>query len=158
MVILFSIMRNSAMKLDETDRALLALLQEDARKPITLLAELAGLSRATTRKRLEALEAGGVITGYSVRVNPDILAGRFRAQVLLKLKTNVGESLVRDFSRFSQITQVVSISGRFDASLMVEAETSQEIDQVLDALRQHRDVEETESFLLLATKLDRRSL
>lgn len=146
------------MKLDETDRALLALLQEDARKPITLLAELAGLSRATTRKRLEALEAGGVITGYSVRVNPDILAGRFRAQVLLKLKTNVGESLVRDFSRFSQITQVVSISGRFDASLMVEAETSQEIDQVLDALRQHRDVEETESFLLLATKLDRRSL
>src|SRR3546814_748164 len=54
--------------LDQKDRQLLALLAEDARLPLTTLAQRIHLSRSATRERLQRLEDAGIILGYTVRV------------------------------------------------------------------------------------------
>src|SRR3546814_17811267 len=54
--------------LDQKDRQLLALLAEDARLPLTTLAQRIHLSRSATRERLQRLEDTGIILGYTVRV------------------------------------------------------------------------------------------
>ncbi|MGR3584852.1 MAG: Lrp/AsnC family transcriptional regulator, partial [Pseudooceanicola nanhaiensis] len=49
------------MQLDDTDRALLALLTENARLPVTDLARRLSLARTTVQARIERLEAQGLI-------------------------------------------------------------------------------------------------
>ena len=46
---------------DQTDRRLLALLQQDARMPVVAIAAELGLSRATVSARIERLRATGAI-------------------------------------------------------------------------------------------------
>ena len=53
-------------QIDETDRAILTLLAENARMPVTALAKRLGLARTTVQARLDRMEGAGVIRGYRV--------------------------------------------------------------------------------------------
>ena len=59
----------STMNLDETDRALLQLLGEDARVSHRQLARELGLAQGTVTNRIRRLEQEGVIEGYRVALN-----------------------------------------------------------------------------------------
>lgn len=52
--------------LDETDRHILHVLQNNARATITDIANEVGVSGNTVRNRIEQLEEQGIIKGYSV--------------------------------------------------------------------------------------------
>ncbi|WP_312910643.1 Lrp/AsnC family transcriptional regulator [Natronosalvus caseinilyticus] len=54
--------------LDETDRQLLDLLQENARYKATTLAEEIGVSDNTIHNRMARLEEEGIITGYTTAI------------------------------------------------------------------------------------------
>ena len=58
------------MQLDETDRALLLLLNEDARVSHRALARTLGIAQGTVSNRVRRLEETGVIQGYRVALNP----------------------------------------------------------------------------------------
>lgn len=60
-------------KLDHTDRAILAALQDNGRITNVALAEQAGLSAPPCLRRVRALEEGGVIRGYHADVDPESL-------------------------------------------------------------------------------------
>lgn len=51
--------------MDQTERKILALLQEDGRMSNVALAERIGLSESPTFRRVKQLEDSGVITGYA---------------------------------------------------------------------------------------------
>ncbi|MEC8196974.1 MAG: Lrp/AsnC family transcriptional regulator, partial [Pseudomonadota bacterium] len=56
--------------MDAIDRRIVQALQLDGRMKIGELAELVGLSATPCARRLERLQADGVITGYGARVDP----------------------------------------------------------------------------------------
>ena len=57
-------------EIDDVDRAILYALQEDARNISSGdIAERAGTSGSTVRKRIQRLESDGVIKGYSAEVD-----------------------------------------------------------------------------------------
>ena len=56
---------------DKLDRALLALLQADARESAANLARKLGVARTTVVARLDRLERDGVVLGYTVRLRED---------------------------------------------------------------------------------------
>jgi Lrp/AsnC family transcriptional regulator len=57
--------------LDKTNRRILALLQQDASLPIAQIAEAAGLSPTPCWRRIQKMEADGVITGRVALVAPE---------------------------------------------------------------------------------------
>lgn len=61
----------AAYDLDDVDRQILDLLQEDARYTAIELAETVGVSDNTIHNRMERLEEAGVITGYRATVDHD---------------------------------------------------------------------------------------
>jgi DNA-binding Lrp family transcriptional regulator len=62
-----------AYELDDTDKEILHLLQEDARNHAnSQIAEAVGLSPSTVSKRLQKLEGSGVIKGYSPNIDYDV--------------------------------------------------------------------------------------
>ena len=65
-------MDQDSLTLDETDRAILQVLQHDARHATTEeVGDAVGVSRATVSKRIADLEEAGVIQDYTVRLDYD---------------------------------------------------------------------------------------
>ncbi len=65
--------RIESVELDESDRRLIEALDRNARTSTADLARLIGLSPQSTADRVRRLEDVGVITGFTVRLDPSAL-------------------------------------------------------------------------------------
>ncbi|MDW8040753.1 MAG: Lrp/AsnC family transcriptional regulator [Nitrososphaerota archaeon] len=57
-------------EIDEVDKKILKLLQEDARLPFLEMAQKLKLSESTIRKRVQALKERGVIKRFTIEIDP----------------------------------------------------------------------------------------
>ena len=148
-------MRRSANPLDAGDRKLLALLKEDARLSTAALARSLGVARTTVVERLKRLQRNGIVAGYTVRLHPRVQGRMLRVHVLLRVDAKRGDSVVKALREIPQVRAVYAISGAFDSLAFVEGESTEEIDEVLDAIGVLPGVVSTQSSLVLSTKFDR---
>lgn len=142
------------MQIDETDRALIALLQENARTPVATLARRMGLARTTVQARLDRLESTGVIAGYALRLGHAARPG-LRATVLLSIEPRTGPSVLARLKSLPGVRRVHTTSGRFDMIVTLEADSTDALDNTLDRIGEARGVKGSESLIHLATKIDR---
>lgn len=82
----------NAAALTAQDLRLLRALAEDARMPVTALAESIGLSPTATAERMRRLRRDGVIAGYTVRLDPAALGLGLVAFVEVRLERVDGEA------------------------------------------------------------------
>lgn len=61
-------------ELDDIDQIILDTLIDDARTSLTHMAHLAGTSRITVNKRISAMKEVGIIEGYTVMINWDLIS------------------------------------------------------------------------------------
>ncbi len=141
---------------DETDAALLTLLAENARMPVATMARRLGLARTTVQARLDKLETNGTITGYTLRLGA-ALRSRLRATVLLSAEPRASAGILARLKTLSQVEAVHTASGRFDMIVEVSANTTEELDDVLDRICDAQGVRSSESLIHLTTKIDRRT-
>jgi Lrp/AsnC family leucine-responsive transcriptional regulator len=78
---------NPRLDLDSTDHAIIAELQRDGRTSVAQLAREVNLSPSATAERVRRLTEGGVITGYSITVDPEALGYAVTAFVRLAYPT-----------------------------------------------------------------------
>jgi DNA-binding Lrp family transcriptional regulator len=78
---------------DAIDRQILAELQRDGRQTLTELADRVRLSMSPCHRRLRALEASGVISGYRAVLNPAALGLQFQALVLVTMAVGTRDSV-----------------------------------------------------------------
>jgi len=78
---------NPRLDLDSTDHAIIQNLQHDGRTSVAQLARAISLSPSATADRLRRLTDGGVITGYSITVDPEALGYNVTAFVRLAYPT-----------------------------------------------------------------------
>lgn len=76
--------------IDEMDRRILSLLQQDARLPNAEIARRVGMAPSATLERLRKLEERGVILGYECRVDPKKLGLGLTAFIFVR-STDTGE-------------------------------------------------------------------
>jgi DNA-binding Lrp family transcriptional regulator len=122
--------------LDDVDRAILHALQEDARNMSSGdIAERTGTSDSTVRKRIQRLEADGVIKGYSTEVDYD--KSGYPLRMLLFCTASIPErgDLVPDILAIDGVVSVQElVTG--DRNLLVTAvgESDSDITPVAQAL------------------------
>ena len=120
---LMTFKRKSIMKeLDKTDLKILKFLQQNARIPMTELAEKVGLSTTPVTERVKRLERDNFITGYHVRLNPNLLGKGLLIFVELKLRSksgNIFEDFRREVMRIPQILECHLVSGEYDYLIKV---------------------------------------
>lgn len=68
--------------MDEIDRHIVSLMQENARISVTELGKRIGLSTPAANERLKRLEERGVIIGYRAVINPEKLGKHVTAFIL----------------------------------------------------------------------------
>ena len=141
--------------LDATDRALLALLRDDARAPTAELARKLGLSRTTVQSRMERLQRQRVIAGFTITVPDELEAGLVRAHVLITLAPKRSGAIEVALRRIPEVRVLHSVSGPFDLIAIVAAASIGELDALIDRIGALDGVERTTSAIVLATRIQR---
>jgi DNA-binding Lrp family transcriptional regulator len=142
-------------RLDDTDRALLSLLRENARAPTAELARRLGVSRTTVQSRLQRLERTRAIVGYTVVVPDEAEAALVRAHVLITLAPKQSAAIDAALRRIPEVRVLHSVSGPFDLIAIVAAGSIGELDALIDRIGALDGVERTTSAIVLATRLQR---
>lgn len=143
------------MQLTEKDLALLALLGENARAPVAVLARKLGLSRTTVQARIERLERDGVISGYGLRLSEAYQSGLIRAHVLITIAPKTLPSVSAELSAIREVTTLHSVNGSFDLIAIIAAPSIAELDRIIDHIGALSGVERTLSSIILSTRIAR---
>ena len=94
--------------IDDTDRRILALLQENARMTQTEVAKAVGLAPSAVLERIRKLESRGVITGYVALVDPHVIDQRMLAFVAVRTSV-VGDEERQVAARLAAIPEVLEV-------------------------------------------------
>jgi Lrp/AsnC family transcriptional regulator, leucine-responsive regulatory protein len=142
--------------MDQKDRALLVLLQQDATQAYTALGEAVGLSAGAVHERVRKLRERGVIRRTTVDVDP-VAAGRgVLAFILVRADAWMGSSAVREaLAAEPAIEEAHVIAGA--AALLVKARTTStaELQAVLRQIYEIPGVTSTEAIVVLETFFER---
>jgi len=139
----------------DLDDALLQHLKQNARVTIARLSRLLGVSRSTVTDRIERLEQRGIIRGYTVVLGDEAARRRVRAHIMVNVSAGLAGSLVRELQRMPSILRAYAVSGIYDLIVVAEADSTEELDEVLDRVREMDGVESTLTSVVLSTKFER---
>ncbi len=139
------------MNLDETDLALIALLRQDARRSVALLAARLGVSRGTVTNRLRKLEDAGVIVGYTVQLRPDARPDEIRAWMGIQVEGNRTREVIAALLGEPGVSALHDTNGRWDLLAELCAGSMAELSQVLERVRLLGGIRSTETSIHLAT-------
>ncbi len=141
--------------LTTAEHKLLALLRQNARASVADLARQLGLARATVQERLRRLEEGGVIEGYTVRLDPNFSRSRVTAHTLVRIDAKKAEGLYAKLKKMPSVSGIYALSGEYDALVVFQADTTTELDESLDTLGRYEGVERTQTSIVLSVKYER---
>jgi len=139
----------------KNQQALISLLQENSRRPVSDLAKQLGLSRATVQQAMERLEHTGVIQGYTVKINPHYEQRRVSAYIMISVISQKTTDIVRQIQKHDQLDMLCTISGQYDLMAMVTESTTEALDRAIDSIAALDGVEKTLSHIVLSRKKDR---
>jgi Lrp/AsnC family leucine-responsive transcriptional regulator len=94
--------------IDDIDRRILALLQENARMTQTEVAKAVGLAPSAVMERIRKLEARSIITGYVALVDPHVVDQRMLAFVAVRTNV-VGDEEREVAARLADIPEVLEV-------------------------------------------------
>jgi Lrp/AsnC family leucine-responsive transcriptional regulator len=139
--------------LDDLDRRLLDILSVNARISLKELAQEAGLSSPSTADRLRRLEDRGVITGFTVGINPGALGYALQAVVRVRPMPgmlHIVEKLIQETPEFVECDKVTG-DDCFIAKLLVR--DMEQLDTILDKVAERA---QTNTSIVKSTPVKRR--
>jgi Lrp/AsnC family transcriptional regulator, regulator for asnA, asnC and gidA len=143
-------MSSAPARLDELDAAIVALLQEDGRRPYGEIGEAVGLSEAATRQRVNRLRESGLVRIVAV-TDPVALGRGVVITIGVRVSGDTRETAAR-LARIVEIEYVVATAGSFDVLAELVCATEEELLGVLNEVRSIPEVRELETFMHLRTE------
>jgi len=138
--------------LDDTDRAILAVLASDARTPNNAIAEAVGIAPSTCLARIRTLRERGVIRGFHADIDPAALGRGLQAMIAVRLRAHTRERVqefIRDVPGLPDVVGVWHVAGADDYLLHIAVADSDALrDFVLEHLTTHPAVGHTETSLI----------
>jgi DNA-binding Lrp family transcriptional regulator len=142
--------------LDQIDKKILVLLQENARYTIKEMAAKMNLSTTPIFERMKRLEKEGVIDKYVALVNPKKIGKNLFAYVHISLKAhgnNEVENFVSQVIEFEEVMECCHIAGDSDFILKIALKDIEEYNQfVLNKLSNVGNVGKIDSRFCLSIR------
>lgn len=139
-------------ELDRIDRALLSALSRNARASGASLASALGVAESTVSLRLRRLQSQGVIRGYRLELDPDLLGATVQALIAIRLVKHARdeiEAFRRAVPTWPGVVGLFHMAGADDFLLHVLARDAGELREfVLTYLTGHPAVAHTETNLV----------
>lgn len=117
--------------LDEIDTRILELLEEDARRSFTEMAEKLKVSESSVRKRVSALQKEGVIKKFTIRVDNAKLGLNTVAIVGIDVDPSKMLEIAQKLCDFKDVKCVATSSGDHMIMLEVWAKNGKELNNLI---------------------------
>ena len=141
------------MPMDDTDLRLIAVLKRDGRAALGDLALHLGLSRATVRTRLARLIQSGEIAGFTALTRADLAESPVRALMMVAIDGAGTDRAVARMLAMGAVRAVHSTTGRWDVIVDLATDSLRHLDETLARIRKLDNVSQSETHLLMSTRL-----
>jgi DNA-binding Lrp family transcriptional regulator len=142
--------RRSDSEVDEIDRRLLELLQDDGRLSVNELATRVSISRANAYQRLTRLRETGVLRRVTIDVDPKRLGLSVAAFILADIDQHKWRDLAGRLMELPGLEYLGFTTGTFDLVLLVRAPDMETLrDVVLDRLQSMPEIRSTQTSFVL---------
>jgi len=132
--------------MDELDRKILGILEQDARTPFMEIGRQVGVSEATVRNRVKSLLGSGQIEKFTI-VRPT--KERMMAIVLVSTLSKLTHEIANKIKKMENVKSVYEVSGDFDIICIIEADVVEELNRSVDSIRRIEGVRKTVTNLIL---------
>ena len=140
------------VEVDELDRQILDLLVEDGRRSVVDIGQHIKLSPAATKRRVDRLEAEGVIRGYTALLDHRYLGTGFEAFTELRFAGDVQVDAIQfETSAVPEVLEVYTIAGDPDALVRIRVSNVEHLQEVVDALRRRPGIVGTKTLMVLGS-------
>ncbi|MEV5126124.1 Lrp/AsnC family transcriptional regulator [Streptomyces decoyicus] len=140
--------------MDDVDRELVALLQQDATQAYAALGKAVGLSAGAAHERVRKLRERGVIRRTTVDVDPAALGRGVLAFVMVESSAWMGDSAAA-FLAVPEIQEAHVIAGSASVLVKVRTATTEGLQDVLRRLYAIEGVSGTQAIISLETFFER---
>jgi DNA-binding Lrp family transcriptional regulator len=142
--------------MDATDRKIVTLLRENARRSFKDIGSHVHLSAPAVKRRVDRLERDGVLRGYAAVVDPAAFGWHTEAFVDLFCDGRMpGEVIKRVVKKEPAVVSAHTVAGEASAMLHVMAEDTRDLERTLERIRKVDGVDRTVTEVVLSTLFQR---
>ena len=143
-------------QMDETDRTIVALLRENARRSYQDIGSVVHLSAPAVKRRVDRLERDGVLLGYTAIVDPQAFGWHAEAFVDLYCEGGMPAAAIkRAVERESGVVSAHTVAGEASALLHVRAHDTKDLELALERIRATQGITRTVTEVVLSTLFQR---
>jgi Lrp/AsnC family leucine-responsive transcriptional regulator len=143
--------------IDEIDRQIIRLLQQDARMSNAALADRVGLTVSTVHERVKKLERKGIIKCYVAVIDPQLVGKSIAAfirisvgaatQGYIESKNNIMEVCLAE----PDVLECHGVAGEDCYILKVRVANPQELERLIERLRSNAQISRSITNIVLST-------
>tara|TARA_B100000989_G_scaffold274327_1_gene233072 strand:- start:744 stop:1169 length:426 start_codon:yes stop_codon:yes gene_type:complete len=137
----------------DLDNQIIALLKRNARMLVTQMARELSVSRVTIDAHIKKMETSGVISGYTVKLGTEEFRHKVSGWILISVQANKEEYAIEKMIGTPEITRLHTTNGKWDLAAEIQVPTLEHFDAVISKLRQIDGITETDTSLLLSSRI-----
>lgn len=142
--------------MDDIDRQIVAHLRKDARSSFQAIGARVSLSAPAVKRRVDRLEADGVLRGYGARVDPGAFGWTTDAFVELYCEGRMSAAdVAAAVEHHPEVTAAYTVAGEASAILHVRARDTAHLEATLEDVRDAPGVIRTQTQIVLSTLFER---
>ena len=132
--------------IDNLDKRILEIMKKDSRCPYVEIADKLGVSEGTVRSRVHRMTEDGIIRGFTIKTS----SKNVKALVEVKIDVNTDtEAIAKELSTYDGVTEVFEVTGDQDIIAIVDVESSQSLNEIIERVRRYDNVLSTRTRLIL---------
>ena len=132
--------------IDNLDKRIIAILKKDSRCPFVEIADKLGVSEGTIRSRVHKMVDDDVICGFTIKTS----SKNVKALVEIRRDVNTDtEDVANELARYDGIIEVFEVTGDQDVIAIIDVESSQHLNDIIEKVRRNDNILSTRTRLIL---------
>ena len=141
--------------MDDIDKKIIKVLEDDARTSLRKISELVDVSLGTVSNRVKRMEKNGIIRGYSVILDPDKIGWELNVVIGLRIQKGRLIEIQERIAKDSRVHGVYDVTGDFDSMVIARAKNRKDLDDLSKNVLSIDGVERSITHLVLNTVKER---
>ena len=133
--------------LDELDKKLLTILQDEARTSASEISRKTGYNENTIRYRIERLKRNGVIKEFTALLNPRMIGLPVAAIMMINTEPNALKDVFETLEKLEETKHILQATGKHDLIVVAHYPSLSSMNEASQRIKSMRGVKEAEIHL-----------
>ena len=135
--------------MDDVDKKILRVLEADARTSLRKIGEEVGVALGTVSNRVRRLESLGVITGYTVLLDPDKSGWGLSVVIGLRIEKGRLIEIQEKIAKDNRVYGVYDVTGDHDSMILARGKDRDDLDDLIKNVLSMSGIERSVTHLVL---------